>query len=530
MPTREEMIAAIRAREPKPSREEMIAAIQARNAAPKPAESSFGDKAMQAAYYATRPLDYAGGLARTGVAGSVEGGANLVKRLKSMVSGEYNPTNFVTSDDAIEALKGNAPPTSEYLKRAGVPEGGSLSDIAPGMYSQSGNGLPLQKGGFFDPSVRGVAGAGIDMALDPLTYFATPAGRAALQGLGRAGKVADKVLHPAETALMSGGKSMYKNAPIMKAADAVNDRFNKGAASDVLFDRGITGTGRQIADKAEGIANKTISERNVLLAEADEAGALLDMTKATEPAQQLIEKIRTSKDPNLQGVADSLEERVKQYIALNPSSEKIIPGKTVTKEVPIGTMPGSWDLAYKTVTEEIPGRTIPAQPGVKAAQGSAFKSSLYNDIGDATWDNLRKTPKGQEGTKALARGLDQETSGAVNRVLPGVGDQIDTLNDTAGALLTPRKALENAALQGEKKNLVTSVDGALIGLTHANPTVLAAKKTSDLLKTNWLRTKLGRGMYMTGENVPLLDEIIRREALNQSYKKPKDDSWTSLVK
>lgn len=58
-----------------------------------------------------------------------------------------------------------APTGKEIASGLGVPET-SLSDIAPSLYSVSGEGLPLKKGGIFDPTASGTAGLGIDIAAD----------------------------------------------------------------------------------------------------------------------------------------------------------------------------------------------------------------------------------------------------------------------------------------------------------------------------------------------------------------------------
>ncbi len=517
--TREEMIASLESSGP--SREEMIAAMEKPEKAP-----SLGDRAKQAVGYALKPLDYAGGLVRTGVAGSAQLGANALGKMKELATGEADDTpQVVTPGDAMAALKANAPSIGEYLKRTNLPEGGALSDIAPILFSKDPNSLRPTPHGNWDPTVRGAVGMGADIALDPLTYLGAGPLKAAVGKMGRAGAVAEHVLNPAENALKSGGKTLYKSAPIMKAADAVNERFAKGAASDILFDQGVRGTGRSVATQAEKLAEKVGTERDLILGQAGEKGAVLDMAAAMSPAEEFIQKIRTSRDPQLLPVADALEGRVAEYKGLQAREGQTIPGKTVSSEVPVGTMPDSWDLATKTVTQTTPDQIIPAVRGVTPLEGSGYKTSLYNDTGNAAWDTLRRTPQGDLGNKRLARGLNTETNAAVERAMPGAGAKVADLNDTWGALLTPRKALEAEALKGEKKNFITSVDGLVAGLTHGNPGVLAAKKTTDLMKTNWLRTNAGQGAYKLGE-VPLLDEVLRRELINKSNQ----SEWDKLRK
>src|SRR5699024_11012848 len=55
----------------------------------------------------------------------------------------------------------NVPEAKQIAARAGVPTT-ALSEKIPGMYSETGEGAALKKGGFFDPTAAGVAGAGLD--------------------------------------------------------------------------------------------------------------------------------------------------------------------------------------------------------------------------------------------------------------------------------------------------------------------------------------------------------------------------------
>lgn len=106
-------------------------------------------------------------------------GETILRRLNTL-SGTTRGVAF----QALEPLVGKqlvsmkelgsatVPQTSELLARMGIPEGYSLSDIVPSMYSPSGKEwTKFQKGGFLDPSVRGAAGLVGDVALDPSTYL-----------------------------------------------------------------------------------------------------------------------------------------------------------------------------------------------------------------------------------------------------------------------------------------------------------------------------------------------------------------------
>lgn len=129
---------------------------------PKPEEDKdWEDKAMEYASSALekvepvlKVLGYPGGLVR----GSLAGLAETATGRDDLV-------------DINDVLKGNAPSSAEIMEKLGVSKGKSLSDVFPSMYTETGKGLPLQKGGLFDPSARGVAGLAVDVVTDPLTYL-----------------------------------------------------------------------------------------------------------------------------------------------------------------------------------------------------------------------------------------------------------------------------------------------------------------------------------------------------------------------
>lgn len=84
-----------------------------------------------------------------------------------------------------ETISGDRPEKSGFTKvfeRAGVPEGGALSDVLPGLFSETGEGMALQEGGLFDPTARGALGFATDVVTDPLNFV--PVG-AAVKGAGR---------------------------------------------------------------------------------------------------------------------------------------------------------------------------------------------------------------------------------------------------------------------------------------------------------------------------------------------------------
>jgi len=115
----------------------------------------YASSALEKAEPVLKVLGYPGGLVRGAIAGGLEaatGRDDLV--------------------DIKDVLKGEAPSSTEVLEKLGVKEMGSLSDVLPELYSKTGKGLALQKGGLFDPTTRGALGFAADVVTDPLTYLA----------------------------------------------------------------------------------------------------------------------------------------------------------------------------------------------------------------------------------------------------------------------------------------------------------------------------------------------------------------------
>lgn len=124
----------------------------------------------------------------------------------------------------IGGLKGDKEGFGQVMEQAGVGELGSLSSIAPDLFSDTGEEwLKLRKGGFFDITGRGTAGLVLDVALDPTTYLT--AGTA--KGIGIGGKAipgSARALQAVELAT----KSTIKSVPAFdKALDAVGGVFNR---------------------------------------------------------------------------------------------------------------------------------------------------------------------------------------------------------------------------------------------------------------------------------------------------------------
>jgi hypothetical protein len=93
----------------------------------------------------------------------------------------------------IGGLQGEKKTWGDYLEEKGF-GGGSFSSVMPFLYNESGEGWKIKEGSPFDPTLRGVVGLGLDIALDPITYMTV--------GTGAAGKYVAKFASP----IMKAGK------------------------------------------------------------------------------------------------------------------------------------------------------------------------------------------------------------------------------------------------------------------------------------------------------------------------------------
>lgn len=269
-------------------------------------EKSVKDYLMQGVDYAGRGLDYVGGVSRAAV------GTTL---------GQSRP------GDMARVLEGNAPRTDEYLDRAGVGKGTSLSDLAPAMYSNTGDEwLKLKRGGMLDPSARGTAGFVGDVALDPLTYLSgglSAAGKVGKEakllqmlklqqeaggGLTRAGRVANNVLNPLDRLSLKGAKNAYR-----KAFQKVDSQFEKPEKlADIAFETGFRGSAADAVDHFEGI-NKASGEKiGSILNEAAGKGARVDLEASLEPALNKAQELRSYGTKEADSLAQQIEDRVEQ--------------------------------------------------------------------------------------------------------------------------------------------------------------------------------------------------------------------------
>lgn len=449
-------------------------------------EPGLGSQALD---YTLRALDYPAGYAR-GAVGALAGQSR--------------------EGDLERVVKGQAPSTSEYMERAQIPEGAKLSDAIPRIYSKTGGGLPLEKGGPLDPTVRGVTGFAGDVALDPLTYLTLGTASAA-KNAGLLAKL-KKPLTPIKTLEVPVGKSIYASG--LKDVTQEGVKKGKTEVADTMLKYNISGSAKQMSKQVEDTAGALLTERDSLLKAADEAGAEVNMSKAMSGMKKEAEKMILSGDPQLQDIAKAFLEKAKEYEMLDAKTIKIPTGEQAqigTKMAETGRLDMSNPYSPKPELKEVPvmGDMMTDQiiPGVSPSRASGFKTSLYQGLPNSQFDIAAKTKPGGKLQEKMAIGIKNEIEKTADKIQDGLGDQIRQRNKELGDLLTIRKASMNAAKKEGNKNVVTAIDAALAA---AAPQVYASKKAADIAKTAWVRTKAGKNLYKAGNLSKGEQDILAR--------------------
>lgn len=219
---------------------------------------------------AGRVLDYAGGASRAGL-------ANVAGMAQDIAQGK-NPLNeppIVTEEDLLNVAKGKGPDTAEYLRRLGVPEGGSVNI----------GGVKF--------TTRGAAGLAGDIATDPLTAIAkmiklSPYLR---NIIGSPGKASEAL-----------GEAVYKSALPKAAQDAAGALIESGAP--------IGGTAK-LAQKIDDLSNTMGKIRQGLYDRATSKGVVIDSAYPLKRAEAALSAM--NKDPGLAPVVQDLQSLLDRY-------------------------------------------------------------------------------------------------------------------------------------------------------------------------------------------------------------------------
>lgn len=175
------------------------------------------NKAAEAGDYIDR---YAGSPVRAAV-GSLQASPSLPKAAEAYKNQFGQPTEF-------------APTPKQLAQTAGVPNT-ALSEKIPSLYSETGEGWKLKKGGALDPTASGVAGFGLGMATDPTNYI------------------------PFDAALSAAGSGIQKAAPkIVETLSGIPSQKTRNYIED------IKGINKKIAENSADIGSASDATKRTI--------------------------------------------------------------------------------------------------------------------------------------------------------------------------------------------------------------------------------------------------------------------------
>lgn len=147
-------------------------------------------------------------------------------------------------------------------------------------------------------------------------------------------------------------------------------------------------------------------------------------------------------------------------------------------------------------------------PGPSPLQATSWKTTSANRAGDAAYETMAKSAENKAFEKALSGGLRKSTEEAVGKLL-GKEKELELARKNAdlGKILTSKERALLDAEQELRKNLLTSVDGMILGAN--NPTMALVKKLADFSKMTGPRTRGGLMMKDAAKS-GLIDPTIRR--------------------
>jgi hypothetical protein len=344
-------------------------------------------------------------------------------------------------------------------------------------------------------------------------------GEGAIYGAALGGG-AEAGLHYGAPLAKKAGEKLYKSG--LTSIDFLAEKFGKKPVSDILMEEGVTGNYKQIQAAMDDLAQKYLSERNLILKNARQGE--VDMEAAMKPALDHIYSLKMHGTPEEKQIATILEKRATAYIKLGGKQpEEILrtlpvaaeykaPFRAITSEasrigLPIGTVqpPGTTaQLKYqrsKPALEKVRGpypeefKQMIDDPNIKVEMGqlmpeqykprpaqtvldvteskmgpspgraTKWKSAEYNRLPQSKYAQAAQTSAGQKIEKIKAHGLKTEIEKAVGRASGQTeAERLKDLNAKLSQLLTTKEKARNEALREAKKNNFTSVDSMVGGM------------------------------------------------------------------
>ena len=425
----------------------------------------------------------------------------------------------------------NMPGYGELMKRAGVDEGATLSDMLPtwaNFYAAPGtDSWWPEKGGALDPSLRSTVGMAADVALDPLTYEsmgATAAGkvitaqgaRAAAKGnLGMTLKdrfrdlfaegglkgAISRIGAPTKNLAEYGGKSMYRSA--FRPLDEAAVRVGQAPFSELALQKGMRG------------GWPSMEEQHRMLRDAAEAKARGAVDKLESLDPMTVELAGYS--PVRTGGTDMQAAMTKSRAQLGTMDQRpVVADIQAALEKQIGDIERLGNV-----------------PRQKAMQN---KSDLYSAAPNNAFEVDAHVTPGGGVRKQAARGIKEE----ITKVSPWARDQkaaakaaaeVDPLMEEWGRYLTTKndaaslahKEASRPMLSRTEKMGAAGISSASAGGTDAGLAFLAQKKALDAATATPARTWGGWALdryanKFKGAPASFVDGSLRQNVILDPYR------------
>lgn len=209
----------------------------------------------------------------------------------------------------------SAPTGRQIARRAGVSDT-ALSDVLPSLYSDTGEGLPLKRGGFFDPTASGAVGLGIEIGADLTNVI--PVGAVA-KGVAKGGaKAASGVVNLASDAVAGAGRVAGKvgKRAIQGALGVPEESITRYLARHPQLKDKVGA--REMMEELAGRLDEGLKPARAKLQAAEEAvdraksARSEDMAELLVKRQEAAEALRRAEDAALGEAASRVSSRVQQ--------------------------------------------------------------------------------------------------------------------------------------------------------------------------------------------------------------------------
>lgn len=307
-------------------------------------EEQVPQEELGALDYATRGLNFPGGVARGTVAAAAE---PLVGK------------DLVTAE---QIMSGTVPGSAELAEKAGVDLTYMYPSLARNLAKLTGQ----------EENLKALAGATADVAFDPASFLS------AIKGTGIAAKAAKTLVNPIGEAVGLMGKgakkigsAVYKSA-FEKADRALSTRYGKGSIADILKSEKFAGSAEEALQKTQQI-NENLGQKISNFRTAADTAGVLEKPTEFKKAEEYIQKFRSSPDQQKIALADSLQETLDAY--------KNMPAKSATELADIKSI----------LRKDFGGDTFMDQLKISQNPEKAeMASKIYSEIAKAEDEAVKK--------------------------------------------------------------------------------------------------------------------------------------------